>query len=732
MIVVPRKYGVAVTVNFQLWATNGKDLKTDAAFAAGDVVIMKDDGTEANITTLPTDEGKGYSLALSATEMQAARVVVYVVDQDATKLWIDEVIVIETYGHPSAMHEWDFDVPDVEVIESAYQGDLFPGDIVNLLFNTKANKVMTTLVGGTVSVYKNNGTTESASGVVLTVDFDGRTGAHQVAISTNANSAFYTAGDDFYAVLTAGTVGGVSVVGTRVGSWSISARHASIWGSYTVRELTGVSAGHASGIRSAVGLAAANLDAQLGAIEDLVDELESRLTAARAAYLDNLNAGGVLASQADILALNQSASRRLIVTTVPQYERPEVGTRTYTIEARTYTGDGAAVNADSTPILTATGPLSGDLTGNTGGPPSNPSTGVYRWTYTVEAADTLEEVRLDVSVVVGGDTFTLAAYTQIADFVAATWTTDDRASLTAVFNKLPGKARLAGTDNVDGSIELDDATGNYPGTVGGLAAAGATSLWNTLTAGMTTVGGIGKRILDFFGAGNYMAPDNASAAAAAASAAAADTKAGNIQTRIPAALTAAGKMKADAEHIEGVDATDQLDAHAGSGGGGGGTGDATLENQEEMLAYLAAIRATTDLITPETVIITNLPKPTTGTLPLVRGDAYMGQRAIVRSFDTTGLLPDDITGSAVWLRVKDMSDPDSDLVINVEGEILEAVGPVKTFRFEVPASDTDDLHEERYQADVEVLIDSDEDLPATVAVLEAVITRDARDESPAT
>jgi hypothetical protein len=104
-----RKYGAATTVNFQLYETDGVDLKTDAVHAAGDTKIMKDEGAEANTTNGFTDEGQGYSLALTATEMEAARIVVYVVDQTATKVWLDTAIVIETYGNASAQHAIDLD-----------------------------------------------------------------------------------------------------------------------------------------------------------------------------------------------------------------------------------------------------------------------------------------------------------------------------------------------------------------------------------------------------------------------------------------------------------------------------------------------------------------------------------------------------------------------------------------------------------------------------------------------
>lgn len=104
-----RKYGVETTIDFELFEVDGVDFRVDAVHGSGDSVIMKDEGTEANTTNGFTDEGTGYSLVLTATEMQAARVVVYLVDQTATKVWLDKSIVIETYGHASAMHAMDFD-----------------------------------------------------------------------------------------------------------------------------------------------------------------------------------------------------------------------------------------------------------------------------------------------------------------------------------------------------------------------------------------------------------------------------------------------------------------------------------------------------------------------------------------------------------------------------------------------------------------------------------------------
>ena len=105
-----RKYGEATNINFELYEIDGVDFRVDAVSASGDIKIMKDNGAEANTaTTTFTDEGTGYSQPLSATEMQAARIVLYVVDQTGTKAWLDKSIVIETYGHASAQHAFDLD-----------------------------------------------------------------------------------------------------------------------------------------------------------------------------------------------------------------------------------------------------------------------------------------------------------------------------------------------------------------------------------------------------------------------------------------------------------------------------------------------------------------------------------------------------------------------------------------------------------------------------------------------
>ncbi len=108
-----RKYGVEAVVNFELYDLDGVDMNQGAASASGDINIMRDEAAEEQLDADAfVDEGKGYSVTLSATEMQAKRVAVYIIDQTSPKDWLDKCIIVETYGNASAQHAMDFDDAD--------------------------------------------------------------------------------------------------------------------------------------------------------------------------------------------------------------------------------------------------------------------------------------------------------------------------------------------------------------------------------------------------------------------------------------------------------------------------------------------------------------------------------------------------------------------------------------------------------------------------------------------
>lgn len=108
------KYGVARHIYIPIPKAGSANhaVSGDWTPAAGDVKISKDGGAAANVTNLPTAIAMGNStvwdFSLTATEMQAAQIVVTVADS-ATKAVDDTGFIIETYGHASGQHEFDLD-----------------------------------------------------------------------------------------------------------------------------------------------------------------------------------------------------------------------------------------------------------------------------------------------------------------------------------------------------------------------------------------------------------------------------------------------------------------------------------------------------------------------------------------------------------------------------------------------------------------------------------------------
>lgn len=110
----------------------------------------------------------------------------------------------------------------------SYHGDIRLGDTIDIKFSSRSfsTGAPTTLAGTpAVAAYVGNSTTEITAGITLTVDFDSRTGLHNVRVVASAGNGYATA-SNYQLVLTAGTVGGVSVVGEVIGTFSIEARSA--------------------------------------------------------------------------------------------------------------------------------------------------------------------------------------------------------------------------------------------------------------------------------------------------------------------------------------------------------------------------------------------------------------------------------------------------------------------------------------------------------------------------
>lgn len=109
-----------------------------------------------------------------------------------------------------------------------YLGDVPLSSVVRGFFNTRKADGTPITLGGTpsLSVYKSNSTTQTTTGVSLTVDFDSLTGLHFFTIDTSSDGTFYSTATDFRVVITTGTVDSISVVGVEVACFSVENRSA--------------------------------------------------------------------------------------------------------------------------------------------------------------------------------------------------------------------------------------------------------------------------------------------------------------------------------------------------------------------------------------------------------------------------------------------------------------------------------------------------------------------------
>ena len=145
---VLRKYGVQTTILFPLIDAGAQDFEaTPVTHAAGDTQISKDEGAFANTSNAFAHEGKGiYSIVLTATEMQAARIVVVIVDS-ATKAWEDQAVIISTYGNASGQHAFDLDTATQDVNVTQISGDSTAADNCEAFFDNTGFSASNSTIG---------------------------------------------------------------------------------------------------------------------------------------------------------------------------------------------------------------------------------------------------------------------------------------------------------------------------------------------------------------------------------------------------------------------------------------------------------------------------------------------------------------------------------------------------------------------------------------------------------
>lgn len=216
---------------------------------------------------------------------------------------------------------------------------------------------------------------------------------------------------------------------------------------------SGLSTLDAAGVRTAVGLAEANLDTQIGAVLTS-SAFDSRLSSTRAGYIDKLNISGLAASQADVQGITVSSRVRL--TLPPFFERPDSGSLAYRVWLYHYGPTGQAEDLDTVPTFATENNTGTDRSANLGTPTKlAETTGIYYVDYTVADDHAIEGLVFKADVTEDTITTRYAAATIIVDTTAVDFTAADRSKLDAVHSKLPTSDYLAGSENIDGSIEVD-------------------------------------------------------------------------------------------------------------------------------------------------------------------------------------------------------------------------------------------------------------------------------------
>ena len=108
-------------------------------------------------------------------------------------------------------------------------GDYALEDTVYIPFTTRAfaTGIPSALTTGEVQIYEDASITQITTAETLSVDLDGVTGFNMCSVSATAANGFES-GKSYTAMLSAGTVGGVSVVGEVVGQFTIEASAAAV------------------------------------------------------------------------------------------------------------------------------------------------------------------------------------------------------------------------------------------------------------------------------------------------------------------------------------------------------------------------------------------------------------------------------------------------------------------------------------------------------------------------
>ena len=206
----------------------------------------------------------------------------------------------------------------------------------------------------------------------------------------------------------------------------------------------------------------------------------------------------------------------------PLLEIPDSSSTAFAFTVVVRDSEGKLVDLDASPTIAASNAAGTDRSVNLS-VVSHPATGRYTFTYSVSSAATEESLRITVSGAVSAEGRYIEWIGAVVNYDTLTTLNTVASNVSAIHAKLPSKSYLVGTTNSDGDLQLDEATGTgtvtltsttrvkldatqpdyAPAKAGdamALTSGERTTLagviWSALTSGLTTVGSIGKYLID--------------------------------------------------------------------------------------------------------------------------------------------------------------------------------------------------------------------------------------------
>ena len=202
----------------------------------------------------------------------------------------------------------------------------------------------------------------------------------------------------------------------------------------------------------------------------------------------------------------------------------------------------------------------------------------------------------------------------------------------AIHGKLPGKDYIAGTDNVDGNIEMSAAIGNFGGSVAsvvgavgsvtdgvtvstnndktgyGLSSTAVQAIWDALTSALTTTGSIGKKLADWVVGTTQTGDAFARLGAPAGASVSADIAA--AKAVVDATKSVTDKLDTALED-DGASGWQLTTLALENGAGGGGGSDWTADEKTAIRSILGIPGSGTTPADPSTGILDTIRDQTT-------------------------------------------------------------------------------------------------------------------------